>query len=385
MAELLIEALSKAFNGTQVLRSVDLTVASGRSVAILGPSGSGKTTLMRLVCGFERPDAGRVSIDGETVSGPHSMVPPERRRIGYVAQEGALFPHLTVAGNIVFGLSRAARKARSRAAELLELVGLPASYAARWPHELSGGEQQRVALGRALAPEPRLVLLDEPFSSLDAALRVETREAVAAALQRTNATVLLVTHDQAEALSIGQEVAVLRQGRMVQVASPTDLYRRPADAELARFVGEAILLPGHASAGKVRCAFGLLELAPGMPVGAVEVMVRPEQLHLTAPGRRDLPDALVIGVSFLGPNARVRLLLHTQTETLELAAVVPGHLVPAVGDTVGVAVTGETVSFPRQSAQADEEPAASELQGVARKEMTASAVGTGRGDRWRVS
>ena len=172
----------------------------------------------------------------------------------------------------------------------------PPPDAARWPHELSGGEQQRVALARALASMPRLVLLDEPFSSLDAALRIETREAVAAALQSISATVLLVTHDQAEALSMGQEVAVLREGRMVQVASPTELYHRPADADLARFVGEAILLPGHASAGKVRCALGLLDLAQGMPLGAVDVMVRPEQLDLAPPGRTDLPDALVIGV-----------------------------------------------------------------------------------------
>ena len=349
MADLLIEALSKAFDGTEVLRSVDLTVPSGRSVAILGPSGSGKTTLMRLVCGFERPDGGRIAIDNETVSGPHAMLPPERRRIGYVAQEGALFPHVTVADNIVFGLSRAERKAHRRVGDLLELVGLPPTYATRWPHELSGGEQQRVALARALAPMPRLVLLDEPFSSLDAALRIETRAAVATALEHINATVLLVTHDQAEALSLGQEVAVLRDGRMVQVASPTELYRRPADPELARFVGEAILLSGHASAGKVRCALGLLDLADGMPLGTVDVMVRPEQLELVSAGRADLPVAVVTDVSFLGPSARVRLVLRTDGETMELAAVVPGHLAPSAGDTVALAVTGETVSFPRQS------------------------------------
>ncbi len=239
---------------------------------------------------------------------------------------------------------------------MLELVGLPHVYAARWPHELSGGEQQRVALARALAPAPRLVLLDEPFSSLDAALRIETREAVAAALQRISATVLLVTHDQAEALSMGQEVAVLRQGLMVQVASPTELYRRPADADLARFVGEAILLPGHASAGKVRCALGLLDLAPGMPLGAVDVMVRPEQLQLVPAGRPDLPDALVTDVSFLGPHARVRLKLRTQATSMELAAVVPGHLAPTVGDAVGLCVTGETVSFPRRPRIEDNGP-----------------------------
>lgn len=347
MADLVIEELSKGFNRVPVLRGVDLSVTSGRSVAILGPSGCGKTTLLRLVCGFERPDGGRIAIDGDVVSSRQAMTPPERRRIGYVAQEGALFPHLTVADNVVFGLPHGHRRTRHRVGELLELVGLPETYASRWPHELSGGEQQRVALARTLAPAPRLVLLDEPFSSLDAALRIETRDAVTAALQRADATVLLVTHDQAEALAIGQQVAVLREGRMVQVADPIELYRRPVDAELARFVGEAILLPGHASAGKVRCALGLLPLATGMPVGAVLVMLRPEQLHFVQLGRADVTEAQVVGTNFLGATARVRVVVRTNCDAFDLVAVVPGHLAPAVNERVGLAVTGEAVSFPR--------------------------------------
>ena len=251
MAALQVQGVRKAFDRQPVLQGVDLAVGAGRLVAILGRSGSGKTTLLRLICGFERVDAGEIAIDGQRVSTPALRLPPEQRRIGYVAQEGALFPHLTVAANVLFGLPRAARRERHRAEALLEMVGLPAAYAARWPHELSGGEQQRVALARALAPAPRLVLLDEPFSSLDAALRVETREAVAAALRQAGATALLVTHDQAEALSLGQEVAVLRAGRVVQMATPEVLYRQPADAELARFVGEAVLLPGVADGGQV--------------------------------------------------------------------------------------------------------------------------------------
>jgi iron(III) transport system ATP-binding protein len=349
MAELVVQGLRKAFERTPVLRGVDLRVGSGRLVAILGRSGSGKTTLLRLVCGFERADDGRIAIEGQAVSSRDAMVPPEQRHIGYVAQEGALFPHLTVAENVVFGLSRADRRTRRHVAELLDLVGLPPTYSTRWPHELSGGEQQRVALARALAPAPRLVLLDEPFASLDAALRVETREAVAAALQRAGATALLVTHDQAEALSLGQEVAVLRGGRMAQVASPIELYRRPADAELAQFVGEAVLLPGHASAGQVHCALGLLPLAAGMPAGAVEVMLRPEQLELTPLGGPQQLEAQVIGVSFYGRGARVRLALCTHSEAAELVAIVPGHLAPAVGRKVGVTVTGEVVSFSRAS------------------------------------
>ncbi len=239
MAELDVRGLSKSFAGQPVLQDVTLAVPAGRLVAILGPSGSGKTTLLRLICGFERADSGSVTIGGRQVCGPGRHVPPERRHIGYVAQEGALFPHLSVAENITFGLPRRERRQGHRVAELLDLVGLPPAYASRSPETLSGGEQQRVAVARALAPEPSLVLLDEPFSALDAALRVDTRHAVAAAFAATGATALLVTHDQMEALSMGHEVAVLRQGALVQVATPDRLYRYPMDAELAQFVGEA--------------------------------------------------------------------------------------------------------------------------------------------------
>ncbi|MEJ1974971.1 MAG: ABC transporter ATP-binding protein [Acetobacteraceae bacterium] len=236
MADVRITALTKAFRGQPVLCGVNLYVPSGSLMAILGASGSGKTTLLRLLSGFERADSGTIEVGGVLVSGPGVHLPPERRHIGYVAQEGALFPHLSVAANVMFGLPAAMRRDRHRAESLLESVGLPAAYAARSPHELSGGEQQRVALARALAPAPKLVLLDEPFSALDAALRVETRQAVAAALEAADATALLVTHDQSEALSMGKLVAVLRKGSLVQVATPSVLYRRPVDAELARFV-----------------------------------------------------------------------------------------------------------------------------------------------------
>lgn len=186
-----------------------------------------------------------------------------------------MFPHLSVADNIVFGLPRRLHRARFRVTELLELVGLPISFATRPPQALSGGEQQRVALARALAPSPKLVLLDEPFSALYAALRLETRAAVTAALTATGATAVLVTHDQAEALSMGNEVAVLRDGRLVQVSDPVTLYRRPCDVGVARFVGEAVLLPAMAASGHVTCVFGRLRLSPGAPEGPVEVLVRP--------------------------------------------------------------------------------------------------------------
>ena len=244
MARLSVTQLTKTFDGKPVLRGVDLDVSAGSLVAVLGSSGSGKTTLLRLICGFERADSGAIEIDGQVVSGAGVHAPPERRRIGYVAQEGSLFPHLTVFDNVAFGLSRSERRDRARIEALLASVGLPAAYAGRAPHQLSGGEQQRVALARALAPAPKLVLLDEPFSSLDAALRVETRQAVAAALAASGATALLVTHDQSEALAMGAEVAVLRGGVVAQIATPEMLYRQPVDVAMARFVGEAVILRG---------------------------------------------------------------------------------------------------------------------------------------------
>jgi len=344
MADLRIEGLGKAFDGQPVLRDVDLAVPSGRLVALLGRSGSGKTTLLRLVCGFERADAGRITIDGQLVSSSAMLVPPEQRRIGYVAQEGALFPHLSVADNIVFGLPRAARRRHHRVGALLEMVGLPRSYAARWPHELSGGEQQRIALARALAPEPRLVLLDEPFSSLDATLRVETREAVAAALAAATATALLVTHDQSEALSLGDEVAVLREGRLVQMARPELLYRRPLDTALARFVGEAVVLPGVARDGEVACRLGHLPLAAPAADGPVEVMLRPEQIQLVPPAEAPELQAAVSRVTFYGHDASVSLLLADGTA---LTARVAGHLSPAPGAQIGFRVEGGVVAFPR--------------------------------------
>jgi len=356
MTELRVEGLGKTFGTHQVLQHVDLTVASGSLMAILGPSGSGKTTLLRLLCGFERADQGSIRIGGRTVSSASMHVPPEQREIGYVPQEGGLFPHLSVADNIAFGLSRRLRKIHYRVAELLELVGLPASYANRPPQELSGGQQQRVALARALAPAPALILLDEPFSALDAALRIETRQAVACALEAAGATAVLVTHDQAEALSMGHQVAVLWHGQVAQVASPAELYRLPATPELARFVGEAVTLRGVARQGQVKCALGLLQLAQGMPEGPVQVLLRPEQLRLTP--LSDLNSATgaqgrVRDVTYYGHDASVTLeLLEGESgHPLLLNARVPGHMSPRPGDLLAVSVEGEVIAFTDSSVE----------------------------------
>jgi len=351
MSTLTLRGLHKAFGDHSVLHGIDLTVRPGTLVALLGPSGSGKTTLLRLLCGFERADAGTIAIDGRRVAGPGVHLPPEQRRIGYVPQEGALFPHLSVEQNIVFGLPRAQRRAGHRVAELLELVGLPQSYATRAPQQLSGGQQQRVALARALAPSPGLVMLDEPFSSLDAALRVETREAVTRALAAAGATAVLVTHDQAEALSLGDEVAVLWGGRLLQTADPQTLYRYPATRELAAFVGEAVLLPGHVANSRAHCMLGTFPLAAdaaaGRPDGAVDVMLRPEQIELLSAtdARADAFDALVDDVRFEGPDAALTLRLAGSRATL--LARVPGYRTPQRGERVRLAVHGEVNVYAR--------------------------------------
>lgn len=350
MTELAVAGLTKSFGGQKVLRGVDLVVPSGSLVAILGSSGSGKTTLLRLISGFERADAGEIRIGGRPVARAGLHWAPERRRVGYVAQDGALFPHLSVADNIVFGLPRRERVARHRVAELLDLVGLPAAYAARPPQALSGGEQQRVALARALAPDPALVLLDEPFSSLDAALRAETREAIAGALAATGATAVLVTHDQPEALSLGQLVAVLRDGKLVQVASPGILYRLPADPDLARFVGEAVLIAGKVRAGTVDCVLGRLDLVADVAEGEAEVLIRPEQIRL-GPAQANGVRAAVTEVTFYGHDASVRLVLVPPAPPLALSARVPGHLCPLPGAEVGLAIEGGVFAYPRGEAE----------------------------------
>jgi iron(III) transport system ATP-binding protein len=344
MSELSVRGLHKSFGDQAVLHGIDLTVSRASLFALLGPSGSGKTTLLRLLCGFERADAGVIDMDGRRVDGPSSYVPSESRRIGYVPQEGALFPHLSVAENIVFGLPRAQRKARHRVDELLELVGLSPDYAKRAPQQLSGGQQQRVALARALAPSPALILLDEPFSSLDAALRVDTRKAVARALSDTGTTAILVTHDQAEALSLGEQVAVLWRGKLVQSASAREIYQRPATRELAEFVGDAVLLRGIADGGTARCALGSLRLMQRVAPGEVDVMIRPEQIRLAPEAASQAMPACVTDVTFNGRDALVTLRLDHGHEC-EVMAYVPGFGAPRVGDNVRVSVEGDVMAY----------------------------------------
>jgi iron(III) transport system ATP-binding protein len=300
---ILLEGVSKAFGATQAVREVSLEIEHGELMAVLGPSGCGKTTLLRLIAGFEVPDGGSVAVGEETVAGPGTLVPPEKRRVGMVFQDFALFPHLTVEANVAFGLSRRPREEREEVTRrTLELVGLQ-HKTGRYPHELSGGERQRVALARALAPEPEVVLLDEPFSSLDATLRADLRREVELILRDAEATALLVTHDQEEALSLADRLAVMREGRIVQVGAPEEVYGRPASRWAAQFVGEVNVLAGVAREGGVETELGRFDLrAPA--TGTVHVAVRPEQLELTA--RHD-GNAEVVSREFRGHDVLYRL------------------------------------------------------------------------------
>ncbi len=332
MSTVRLSGVTYAFGSLRAVDSVDLLVPQGSLTAVLGPSGCGKTTLLRLVAGFLSPQAGTIHFDDRIVADQNRVTPPQERRVGYVPQEGALFPHLDVAANIGFGLPKAQRRS-ARVAEMLDLVELPRSYADRAPHELSGGQQQRVALARALAPAPTVVLLDEPFSSLDASLRVSTGRAVSHALRATGTTAVLVTHDQDEALSLADQVAVMRQGRLVQADRPRDLYRTPADADVARFVGGAAILPATVAAGIARCALGDAPVHGSVPDGEVEVVVRPEQVTIR-PGH----SARVGDVSFYGHDAAVRLELLPDGPSL--VARVPGLSAPDPGTEVGVGLAG---------------------------------------------
>ncbi|MEG3630735.1 ABC transporter ATP-binding protein [Streptomyces poriticola] len=343
MTDLQIKGLVKAYGlGATVLDGLDLTVPGGALAAVLGPSGCGKTTMLRIVAGFLRPDAGSVAVHGRMLSGPGAHVAPEHRRVGIVPQEGALFPHLSVARNVAYGLGGVDRTARrARVEKMLELVGL-AGYGERMPHELSGGQQQRVALARALAPEPQLVLLDEPFNALDSALRAGVRDDVRAALRATGATAVLVTHDQQEALSTADLVAVVRDGRIAQCGTPEDVYHRPADPWVAGFVGDAVLVSGTADAGGAATAATALGRVPlaAVPAGPREglVLLRPEQLRLTdaAPGEAR---GTVTDVRFYGHDAMATVTVEGLDAPVEVR--VPGRVPVRPGGRTGIQVTGE--------------------------------------------
>jgi len=308
MSSISCVGLCKSFGDVRAVDGLSLHVEEGTTVALLGPSGCGKTTTLRLIAGFERPDSGTVAIGDRVLAGPGTFVPPEKRRIGVVFQDYALFPHYDVAGNVAYALGRGADPARVR--EVLDLVGL-AAVADRSVNELSGGQQQRVALARALAPAPELILLDEPFSNLDAGLRAKVRDEVREILRAQGVTSVFVTHDQEEALSVADTVAVVNEGRIEQVGTPEEVYSRPASRWVAGFLGEIEVLPGTASNGSVTCELGSLPNRAGL-TGEVDVLVRPESLAVDTvepADRRGSPEATVVSRSFYGHDQLLELRL----------------------------------------------------------------------------
>ncbi len=300
-----VAGLHAAHGQVPALTGIDLTVP-GRAIAcVVGPSGCGKTTLLRVVGGFHLPTAGRIELDGTLLDQPpRTHVAAERRRIGYIPQDGALFPHLSVAANIGFGLPR--RRRAAAVSKLLKLIDLP-GLGDRYPHELSGGQQQRVAIARALAAEPALLLLDEPFTALDAGLRAQVRGDVVDLLRATGTTAILVTHDPGEALAIADQITIMEAGRIIRTGTPDELHARPGSVTAARALGDCNIIPATASSRRARSILGELELDSPAPSGAVSVLIRPAQILVESAEAAAGVPARVQRMEFRGENYRFEL------------------------------------------------------------------------------
>jgi iron(III) transport system ATP-binding protein len=341
MSSISLQNVRKSFGTVRAVDGFTLEAESAEFVTLLGPSGCGKTTILRLIAGLERPDGGTISVGGRMLAGPGTFVPPEERRIGIVFQDYALFPHLDVAANVAYGLRR--RDRGGRVADILALVGLD-GLGDRAVHDLSGGQQQRVALARALAPTPELILLDEPLSNLDASMRESLRAEVREIIQAAGVTALFVTHDQSEALSIAERVAVMRAGRIEQVGTPEEVYSRPASRWVAGFLGEIEVVPGEARDGRVSCELGTLPIGRHLS-GPVDVLIRPESVAIGISGPKDACDAEVVGRRFYGHDQLVALSLpsgqRVHSRRLGFPAWHPG-------DHVRVWVEGPADALPRE-------------------------------------
>jgi iron(III) transport system ATP-binding protein len=346
-ADLVIADLHKSFGEHPVLRGVNLVVPAGTFAAIVGQSGSGKTTLLRILAGFERPDRGSVAIGGIPLDDDQTHVRAEQRRIGYVPQEGSLFPHLSVEANIGFGLSRRERRG-DRVRDLLDMVGLE-GLGGRYPHQLSGGQQQRVALARALAVQPRLILLDEPFAALDATLRASVREDVQEILTRAGTTAILVTHDQDEALSVADLVAVMRDGQIAQVDEPQRLYALPVDVDLGGFIGEANVMTGIARDDRVETPLGMLEVRGGLSARsgeAMTVLVRPEQVWVFPYEDGPGVAGTVVHTGFHGHDSIIGIDIGSVGLGAPITSRVLGALALAPGAPVRINIRGPVNAWP---------------------------------------
>lgn len=333
MTDLVLDGVTRRYGARAAVEEVALTLRPGRITALLGASGSGKSTLMRLIAGLEPVDAGTIRLGDRLLSSPHEHAPPETRGVGLVFQDYALFPHLNVLENVAFGLTGLRREAReAKALALLQQVGL-ADRARNWPHDLSGGEQQRVALMRALATEPKVLLLDEPFSGLDRHLKSAVRDFLFPALRASGAAVAMVTHDAEEALLLADDLVLLDHGRVLQQGAPVDCYRAPRSPQAARLLGETVVLPGRVDRGVARTAFGDLS-AVAFADGPVEVVLRPESVRWDPAG---VP-ARVVGVRFAGQGFDHHLKRDGQTVTLRAP-----QALAEVGETVSVSLDPEAI------------------------------------------
>lgn len=342
MSSIRIRRLSKHYGQIQALLDMNADLPQHTVTVLLGPSGCGKTTTLRLIAGLEKPDSGEIWIGEQQVSGVQVWVPASQRNLGMVFQDYALFPHLTVAQNVAFGLTNSsAAERKPRIATLLDLVGL-IGMEHRYPHQLSGGQQQRAALARALAPSPELLLLDEPFSNLDASLRQTMREEVSRILREAEITTIFVTHDQEEALRLADQLLIMSEGRVLQSGSPEDIYRYPNSPQVAQFLTEANLLPGEAEDGHVETALGSLKLHDPQIQGPVDVVLLPEAVSL-------IPDAhspiRIEALSFFGFHQLVTLRLENGA-TLEARAW--AHTALALGDRVRLNIESPVVAFARK-------------------------------------
>jgi iron(III) transport system ATP-binding protein len=337
---LTLSKISKSFGNQTVLRDLSLEVAGGEFVAVLGSSGSGKTTLLRLIAGFDEPNAGEITIANKVVASSKLFVPAEARKVGYVPQDAALFPHLSVFENVAFGLKGLSKTARAdRVSTLLKLVSMEAS-GDKSATELSGGQKHRIALARALAPEPELILLDEPFAALDAELRAKIREEMKAVLDKVSCTTILVTHDQEEALSIADRVALLRDGNFAQIGNPREIYSAPVDLGVATFLGDSVIVDGVIESGKVSTSLGQLTLLnSAKEASRGKVAIRPENFYL----QPDLNgDSIVVGRQFFGHDAVVEV----KTPKQLIRARSSGPFAPEVGMKVTVWVRGAVNFYP---------------------------------------
>jgi len=338
MSLIILKNITKSFGRESVLEQINLEVRNNELVAILGASGAGKSTLLRLIAGFERPDSGEIVLDTRVLASAGQFVPAHKRQIGIVPQDGALFPHLSVSDNIGFGIQKDPNR-QARIEQLIALTQLQ-GLEDRMPHELSGGQMQRVALARALAPKPKLLLLDEPFSALDQELRDRLRNDVRRIIRAEGVSAILVTHDQEEALSLADKVAVLREGKIIQVGTPTEIYNSPADIGIATFLGDSILIDGKVQGGKLITALGKLTPLNQVIEGEVGVVaIRSENFYLQP---NPSGDSEVVGRVFFGHDAVVEV----QTPTLRIKARSNGPFAPEVGMRVTLWVRGAVNFYP---------------------------------------